>query len=124
MDELRFLTGNCMKGSRSRPILSFDEAFTSGPPQLRLLKCVFTDVFGTSPRGHPKSKPFVDRSMAFYYADQTKQIWVRNYQILAQQPKNTREAAHLRFCCRFTVVLLGNDRRIYSRCVHATMMTM
>ena len=71
MDELRFLTGNCMKGSRSRPILSFDEAFTSGPPQLRLLKCVFTDVFGTSPRGHPKSKPFVDRSMAFYYADQT-----------------------------------------------------
>ena len=71
MDELRFLTGNCMKGSRSRPILSFDEAFTSGPPQLRLLKCVFTDVFGSSPRGHPKSKPFVDRSMTFYYADQT-----------------------------------------------------
>ena len=66
MDELR-LTGNCMKGSR--PILSFDDAFTSGPPQLRVLKCLFTDVFGT-PRGHPKSKPFVDRVMAFYYADQ------------------------------------------------------
>ena len=26
------------------------------------------DVFGT-PRGHPKSKPFVDRVMCFYYAD-------------------------------------------------------
>ena len=28
-----------MKGAH--PILSFDEAFTSGPPQLRLLKCLF-----------------------------------------------------------------------------------
>ena len=74
MDELR-LTGNCMKGSR--PILSFDDAFDSGPPQLRVLKCLFTDVFGT-PRGHPKSKPFVDRVMAFYYADQKVRtnVWV------------------------------------------------
>jgi len=64
MDELR-LTGNCMKGSR--PILSFDKAF-DGAKHLQLLKVLFTDVFGT-PRGHPKSKPFVDRIMAFYYAD-------------------------------------------------------
>merc|ERR1712166_1548919 len=64
MDELR-LTGNCMRGSR--PILTFDAAFDT-TSHLRLLKTIFTDVFGT-PRGHPKSKPFVDRVMAFYYAD-------------------------------------------------------
>lgn len=64
MDELR-LTGNCMKGSR--PVLSFDQAFDNFA-HLRLLKALFVDVFGT-PRGHPKSKPFVDRVMAFYHAD-------------------------------------------------------
>lgn len=64
MDELR-LTGNCMK--HSRPILSFDESF-GRLDHLKLLKELFVDVFGT-PRGHPKSKPFVDRVMAFYYAD-------------------------------------------------------
>ena len=68
MDELK-LTGNCMKGSR--PILSFDSAFDSEDPELAHLKIVrhvMMDVFGT-PRGHPKSKPFVDRVMAFYYGD-------------------------------------------------------
>ena len=64
MDELR-LTGNCMKGSR--PVLSFDESF-GRLGHLKILKELFLDVFGT-PRGHPKSKPFVDRVMAFYYAD-------------------------------------------------------
>jgi len=64
MDELR-LTGNCMRGSR--PVLSFDDSFAS-VQHLKLLKELFVDVFGT-PRGHPRSKPFVDRVMAFYYAD-------------------------------------------------------
>jgi Brix domain len=64
MDELR-LTGNCMKGSR--PILSFDQSFEK-IGHLKLIKELFVDVFGT-PRGHPKSKPFVDRIMAFYHAD-------------------------------------------------------
>lgn len=64
MDELR-LTGNCMKGSR--PILSFDQCFDQFG-HLKLLKELFTDIFGT-PRGHPKAKPFVDRVMSFYYAD-------------------------------------------------------
>jgi ribosome biogenesis protein BRX1 len=64
MDELK-LTGNCMK--YSRPILSFDTNFNS-LPQLQLLKNIFIDIFGI-PRGHPKSKPFVDRVMAFYYGD-------------------------------------------------------
>jgi ribosome biogenesis protein BRX1 len=69
MDELR-LTGNCMKGSR--PILSFDESF-GRIPHLQLLKVLLIKVFGT-PKGHPKSKPFVDRVMAFYYADQKVRI--------------------------------------------------
>lgn len=63
------LTGNCMKGSR--PILSFDSQFSSNDPNLshlQIIKHLMIDVFGT-PRGHPKSKPFVDRVMAFYYAD-------------------------------------------------------
>mmetsp|Transcript_11860 Transcript_11860/g.17423 ORF Transcript_11860/g.17423 Transcript_11860/m.17423 type:complete len:333 (-) Transcript_11860:44-1042(-) len=85
MDELR-LTGNCMKGSR--PLLSFDESF-GRIGHLKLLKELFVDIFGT-PRGHPKSKPFVDRVMSFYYAD--KKIWVRNYQILEQQATNAMEA--------------------------------
>jgi hypothetical protein len=64
MDELR-LTGNCMK--HSRPILSFDTNFQT-LEHLKLLKELFIDIFGI-PRGHPKSKPFVDRVMAFYYGD-------------------------------------------------------
>ena len=64
MDELK-MTGNCMKGSR--PISSFDNSFDT-IDHLKLVKELFVDVFGT-PRGHPKSKPFVDRVMGFYYAD-------------------------------------------------------
>ena len=55
----------------SRPILSFDSQFSSDEPNLQhlqIIKHIMMDVFGT-PRGHPKSKPFVDRVMAFYYAD-------------------------------------------------------
>lgn len=85
MDEMR-LTGNCMKGSR--PILSFDDSFTNYG-HLKVLKELLVDTFGT-PRGHPKSKPFVDRVMAFYYAD--KKIWVRNYQVLEQAAENAMEA--------------------------------
>lgn len=85
MDELR-LTGNCMKGSR--PLLSFDKSFEE-LDELKLLKCLFVDVFGT-PRGHPKSKPFVDRVMGFYYAD--NKIWVRNYQIQEHDASNAKEA--------------------------------
>merc|ERR1712008_667112 len=50
---------------------------------------LIVDVFGT-PRGHPKSKPFVDRVMGFYYAD--GKIWVRNYQILEETASTAKEA--------------------------------
>jgi hypothetical protein len=84
MDELR-LTGNAMMGSR--PLLSFDAAFET-VPHLQLIKEMFTDVFGT-PRGHPKSKPFIDRVMAFCVAD--NRIWVRNYQIMDKGDMGRRE---------------------------------
>jgi len=77
MDELR-LTGNCMKGSR--PILSFDESFQR-IGHLKILKELFIDVFGT-PRGHPKSKPFVDRVMAFYYADKKVSTHLTNLETI------------------------------------------
>jgi len=85
MDELK-MTGNCMKGSR--PILTFDKSFDE-LDHLKLVKHLFVDVFGT-PRGHPKSKPFVDRVMGFYYAD--GKIWVRNYQILEESASTAKEA--------------------------------
>jgi len=86
MDELR-MTGNCMRGSR--PVLTFDKSFDQ-EDHLKLLKLMFIDVFGT-PRGHPKSKPFVDRVMGFYFADE--KIWVRNFQISEEQASNAKEAS-------------------------------
>eukprot|EP00615_Pteridomonas_danica_P011601 CAMPEP_0114366744 /NCGR_PEP_ID=MMETSP0101-20121206/29524_1 /TAXON_ID=38822 ORGANISM="Pteridomonas danica, Strain PT" /NCGR_SAMPLE_ID=MMETSP0101 /ASSEMBLY_ACC=CAM_ASM_000211 /LENGTH=165 /DNA_ID=CAMNT_0001515995 /DNA_START=1 /DNA_END=498 /DNA_ORIENTATION=+ len=62
----------------SRPVLSFDSVFET-QPHFMLLKPIFIDIFGT-PRGHPKSKPFIDRVMSFHVAD--GKIWIRNYQIL------------------------------------------
>jgi ribosome biogenesis protein BRX1 len=75
MDELK-LTGNCMLGSR--PLLNFDARFDASP-HWQIMKQVFTSTFGT-PRGHPKSKPFVDRIMSFFVVNNN--IWVRNFQIL------------------------------------------
>mmetsp|Transcript_13291 Transcript_13291/g.29304 ORF Transcript_13291/g.29304 Transcript_13291/m.29304 type:complete len:389 (-) Transcript_13291:169-1335(-) len=95
MDQLK-MTGNCLQGSR--PLLSFDPAFGDAaghggrPPQepfLGLVRSMFVRIFGT-PRGHPKSKPFVDRVMAFYYAD--SKIWVRNYQISQEAVTDAKEA--------------------------------
>jgi len=82
LDELR-LTGNAMLGSR--PLLSFDLAFDA-QPHTRLIKALLTDTFGT-PRGHPKSKPFVDRVLSFALAD--GKVWVRNYQIVDTAPEGT-----------------------------------
>ena len=86
MDELK-LTGNSLVGSR--PLLTFDAAFDA-EPHLQLLKRIFVQVFGT-PRGHPKSKPFVDRVMGFYWLD--NKIWVRNYQIADNRTAARHDAA-------------------------------
>ena len=69
------MTGNCLMGSR--PLLVFDSAFDKSP-ELRLIKALFKQVFAV-PRGHPKSKPFVDHIMSFFFLD--GRIWIRNCQI-------------------------------------------
>jgi hypothetical protein len=74
MAELK-LTGNCLKGAR--PVLSFDRTFEA-TPELRLLRQLLTRVFN-SPRGHPKTKPFVDHVFHFSWLD--NRIWFRNYQV-------------------------------------------
>lgn len=70
------LSGNHLKGSR--PVLSFHQAF-DGKPHLKLLKEMLTQVFAT-PKGHQKSKPFLDHVISFSVAD--GRIWLRNYQVV------------------------------------------
>lgn len=77
MSEIK-MTGNCLKGSR--PVLVFDKNFDS-QPQYKLLKELMTQIFG-SPKGHPKTKPFVDHVFSFFIVD--NRIWFRNYQIVYQ----------------------------------------
>ncbi|XP_026193933.1 uncharacterized protein LOC34619054 [Cyclospora cayetanensis] len=74
LSELR-LSGNCLL--HSRPLLVFAAEFDR-EPQFRVLKELFTQVFGT-PRNHPKSKPFFDHVMCFFVAD--CRIWFRHYQV-------------------------------------------
>ncbi|KAF8820712.1 brix domain-containing protein [Cardiosporidium cionae] len=69
------LTGNCLL--YSRPLLVFDNSF-SQLPLLKVLRELFIQVFGT-PRNHPKSKPFHDHALCWYYHD--NKIWFRHYQI-------------------------------------------
>lgn len=61
MGELKF-TGNHLMGSR--PFIVFDAAFDS-EPHLQLIKEMFSHTFGT-PKGHRRSKPFVDHTISFY----------------------------------------------------------
>lgn len=77
MEELK-LTGNCLRGSR--PLLSFDETFTTKPHHL-LLKELLTQIFGV-PKHHPKSQPFFDHVYTFAILD--NRIWFRNFQILSE----------------------------------------
>lgn len=77
MQELKF-SGNCLKGSR--PLLCFDKEFDN-EPHYKLLKEIFTQVFGT-PRYHPKSQPFVDHVLSFSLLD--GKVWFRNYQIAGE----------------------------------------
>jgi ribosome biogenesis protein BRX1 len=82
MDELK-LTGNCLKGSRF--FLTFDHAFEEHA-HLSLIKELFTQALGV-PKGHLRSKPFIDHAMSFFYLD--KRIWVRHYQIVDKRDDPT-----------------------------------
>lgn len=72
------LIGNCLKGGR--PLLFFDKTFDT-EPAYQLIKELFKQVFGT-PKGHPKSKPFIDHVFSFFVSDD--KIWFRNYQIVEE----------------------------------------
>jgi ribosome biogenesis protein BRX1 len=76
------LAGNCLLGSR--PILHFDKNFGE-ISYLKLMKEMITQAFGT-PRNHPKSKPFHDHIMCFYWLD--SKVWFRHYQVSPEAPDN------------------------------------
>ncbi|GBE60451.1 brix domain-containing protein [Babesia ovata] len=67
--------GNCLL--YSRPLLTFDNSFEA-TPYLKLIKQVLMHVFGT-PNNHPKSKPFCDHCLSFFFFD--GRIFFRHYQI-------------------------------------------
>ena len=52
------------------------------------MKEMFIQTFGT-PLGHPKSKPFIDRTMSFMILD--NKIWIRNYQIVFNKEKEDED---------------------------------
>jgi len=81
MNELK-LTGNCLQGSR--PLLLFDKEF-DGQPYLLVLKELLTQAF-SSPKEHPKTKPFIDHIFLFSLCD--NRIWFRNYQIVEPDDKS------------------------------------
>ncbi|EPY27422.1 ribosome biogenesis protein BRX1 [Strigomonas culicis] len=83
-DEVR-MAGNCLK--YSRPLLHFDRAFEV-QPHLRVVKSLLQGAFNI-PRYHPKSKPFVDRIMSFFWLDD--HIWVRHYQLVPTEPLSLLE---------------------------------
>lgn len=72
--ELR-MAGNCLK--YSRPMLHFDREFDV-VPHLRILKSLLVQTFNV-PLYHPKSKPFVDHILGFFFLD--GRIWFRCYQL-------------------------------------------
>lgn len=81
------LTGNCLKSSR--PLLSFDMAFSAPEnPHLHLLKEMFVQTFGI-PKGHPRSQPFFDRVYTFSWIDD--KVWFRHYQILPEEDGSLAE---------------------------------
>ena len=104
MDELK-LTGNCMQGSR--PLLNFDATFDS-KAHWQVLKSLLADAFGT-PKGHPKSKPFLDRVMSFFVVKNNIckmlaiiddfsvkcTLGIRNYQIIDKSDRSDGKDTHL-----------------------------
>lgn len=100
--ELKF-TGNHLL--YSRPFLVFDASFDS-EPHLQLLREMLQQTFGT-PKGHRKSKPFVDHTICFYYLD--GHIWFRNYQIAKTEATGETALVEVgpRFCLHLHRIFAG-----------------
>jgi len=88
MGDLR-LTGNCLLGSR--PILSFDAAF-SEQPHLLVLKELLASVFAP-PKGHPRSKPFHDHVLSFSLLE--GRVLLRHYQLVPPVDKKKGDGVTL-----------------------------
>ena len=96
MSEMNF-TGNCLRGSRA--LLSFDPAFDT-EPRWRLTKQIFTEIFAV-PRGHPRSKPFIDH--VFMFSIQDGRVWFRNYQIVEQGERRAEDRSLVEIGPRLTL---------------------
>nr|XP_027193614.1 ribosome biogenesis protein BRX1-like [Dermatophagoides pteronyssinus] len=89
MNETRFL-GNCTKNSR--PIMVFSKEF-SVEPHLGLLEEMFVQIIGC-PKYHPKSSPFFDHILSFFYLQ--GKILIRHYQIISKKLDNVIANQELR----------------------------
>ena len=99
------MPGNALKGSR--PLLSFDATFEASPHWM-LVKEMLTQILGT-PKGHPKSKPFIDHVFSFSIAD--NKIWFRNHQItVVVNDSGAKETKLVEIGPRFVLTLI----RIFS----------
>ena len=76
--------GNCLR--HSRPILSFGSAFGSDQPKLKLLRQLFVGIFSV-PKNHPKSQPFIDKTITFDYINEM--IEIRVFQIIQPETINS-----------------------------------
>lgn len=91
MSELNFVGNNLLY---SRPIVLFDSVFDE-MAHLKVLKQLLSWVFVT-PRGHRKSKPFIDHVISFYYLD--SRIWFRHYQVVHVKGNHPSESvSHEKF---------------------------
>ena len=93
------MTGNCLKGSR--PLLYFDAGFDATPP-MKVAKELLQQIFNV-PRGHHKSKPFIDHVLGFYLVD--GRIWLRNFQISHMRESSNPEPVLAEIGARKTAAL-------------------
>jgi len=100
MSEMK-MTGNCLLGSR--PLLSFDKEFDT-TPYYTLIKELFTQAFG-APKGHPKTKPFIDHILTFSICD--RKIWFRNFQIVEDKNESKLVEIGPRFVLQLIRVFNG-----------------
>ena len=100
--ELKF-TGNHLM--YSRPFLVFDAAFDA-EPHLQLIKEMFMQAFNC-PKGHRRSKPFMDHTLSFYVLD--GRIWVRNYQVAKADATGETALVEVgpRFCLQLHRIFAG-----------------
>jgi ribosome biogenesis protein BRX1 len=100
MDELK-LAGNHLKGSR--PAIHFDHSFGESAHS-RVIQELLGQIFVT-PRGHRKSKPFLDHVVCFFWLE--GRVWLRNYQTQWQEGTGRMGTAGAPGCAPPALVEVG-----------------